>query len=264
MDLGLRGTVAIVVGASRGMGRASAIALGAEGARVALVARDAAALEAAAADVAGAGGEAATWALDVTDPAAIDPLVGAVRDRFGRIDVAVYAVGVCEPTESILAAGDEVWARHSESVLMGAVRLCRAVVPVMQTGGGGSIITICAMSVRRAIPTLAHYSSLKAALAHFTKSLAREFAHDGIRANAVLPGMIASEHVAERVERTRTERGMSEPEFVADANERYGEVTFANRLGRPDEVGSVVAFLASDRASYVNGAWINVDGGSHG
>lgn len=264
MDLGLQGKVALVAGASRGMGRASALALAGEGARLALAARGSAALDETAADAEALGAEAATWAIDLTDADAVRALVHSVVERFGRIDVAVHAIGLVEPSEGILDADDDLWHRHSESVLMSAVRLCREVVPVMKAAGGGSIVLISAMSVRRGIPRLAHYSSFKAALAHFTKSLAREFARDGIRANAVLPGIIASEDVADHVARARAERGLTEAQYVDEANERYGGVTFADRLGRPDEVGAVVAFLASERASYVNGAWINVDGGSHG
>jgi len=264
VDLGLNGKVALVAGASKGMGRASAIALAEEGARLALVARNASDLTAAANEAGSFGGDVASWPADLSDPAAIGPLIEAVAERFGGIDVMVHALGMVERTGGALDAGDDVWQQHFDSVLMSAVRLCREVVPIMRTGGGGSIVLISAMSIRRAIPALAHYSALKAALAHYTKSLALDFASDGIRVNAVLPGMIASEHVAAHLAEAKDARGMTEAEYVAEANQRYGGITFADRLGRPEEVAAVVAFLASERSSYVNGAWINVDGGSHG
>ena len=145
---------------------------------------------------------------------------------------------------------------------MSAVRTCREVVPLMQAAGGGAIVNIAAMSVRHYHPALADYSAQKAALAHFTKNLAREFAPDGIRANAVMPGMIASESVQERMAIAAREKNMTEDEYFTDANARYGGVTWASRLGRPREIADVVAFLLSDKASYVNGVWWPVDGGS--
>jgi NAD(P)-dependent dehydrogenase (short-subunit alcohol dehydrogenase family) len=103
---------------------------------------------------------------------------------------------------------------------------------------------------------------MKAALAHFTKNLAREFAADHIRANAVMPGMIESEAVAAAHEQRKEKRGWSDEDVFRDAVERYPLVTFADRFGRPEEVGDLVAFLASPRASYINGALVNIDGGS--
>ena len=261
MDLGLKGKVVLVTGAGSGIGRATALLLAGEGARLALASRSAAPLEATAAAV---GGDVAVWTTDVTDLGAVDDLVTGARDRFGRIDGAVNTVGVSDRTAGILEQDDEMWNRHFESVLMGAVRVCRAVVPPMRAAGGGAIVNVSAMSIRHYIPALAHYSAMKIALAHFTKNLAKEFARDGIRANAVLPGMIASEPVRARVEEAARARNMSEREYFEDANARHGGVTFADRMGTPDEVASVIAFLLSDRASYVNGSWVNVDGGSHG
>jgi NAD(P)-dependent dehydrogenase (short-subunit alcohol dehydrogenase family) len=110
---------------------------------------------------------------------------------------------------------------------------------------------------------LAHYSSQKSALAHLTKNLAREFARDGIRANGVMPGLIGSEGVMRRLDQRKHERGWDEQQVFDAVNEKYHGVTWADRLGTPGEIGDVVAFLASDRASYVNGALVNVDGGSH-
>lgn len=261
MDLGLKGKVVLVTGAGSGIGKATAFTLGSEGALLALASRSAEPLEATAAAI---GGEVATWAADVTDLASVEALVAGVHERFGRIDGAVNTVGMSERTGGILEQDDAAWSLHFESVLMGAVRVCRAVVPVMREGGGGAIVNVSAMSIRHFIPVLAHYSAMKIALAHFTRNLAKEFAADGIRANAVLPGMITSEPVRARIEEAKHSKGMTEQEYFEDANARHGGLTFASRLGTPEEVGSVIAFLLSERASYVNGAWINVDGGSHG
>jgi NAD(P)-dependent dehydrogenase (short-subunit alcohol dehydrogenase family) len=262
LDLGLQGKVALVTGAGLGMGRATALRFAQEGARLALTSHTAARLENTVAEAAEVGVEASGWDADLAAPDAPGRVVAAARDRFGTVDVLVNTVGPYERTTGILEQDDGLWDEHLQGVLMSAVRMCREVVPLMQAAGGGAVVNISAMSIRHHIPTLAPYSAAKSALAHFTKNLAREFAPDGIRANAVMPGMIASEPVRERMAKAAAEKGMSEAEYFADANRRYHGVTWADRLGTPEEIADVVAFLASDRASYVNGAWINVDGGS--
>lgn len=265
MDLGLRNRVALVCGASEGMGRGSALVLAGEGARLALVARTRETLKktAAEADEFGAA-ETLSLIADLVDDAAVHETIDEVMGRFGRVDILVNTVGLCEPEHAgILAEDDSYWERAYDSVLMTAVRTCRAVVPVMQSQGAGSIVNISAMSARHYMPMLAHYSSMKAALAHFTKNLASEFAQDGIRANAVMPGLIGSEGVMRRLDRRMHDRGWSEVELFEAVNEKYLGVTWADHLGTPEEIGNVVAFLASERASYVNGALVNVDGGSH-
>jgi 3-oxoacyl-[acyl-carrier protein] reductase len=264
MDLGLEGKVALVAGASEGMGRGTALVLGGEGARLALVARTAETLEKTAAEVAErTGATVAHFAADVIDTTAIEGVVRDVKERFGRIDVLVNTVGACDVVPELADRTDEVWQTAYDSVLMAAVRSCRAVVPIMQEQGGGAIVNISAMSVRHWIPRIEHYSAAKAALAHFTKNLAREFAHDGIRANAVMPGWIASESVLRNLEERCKNLGLDSVEdYFPIGNERMHGLTWADRWGTPEEIGNVVTFLASDRASYVNGALVNVDGGS--
>ena len=264
MDLRLRDAVALVTGASAGMGRASALALAAEGARVVIVARNPEPLAATAHEARWAGAsQVHTVVADLTDPDAAGAVVDETVEAFGGIDVLVNTVGVCEVERGgILAQDDGYWQRAFESVLLVDVRLCRLVVPHLRERGGGAIVNISAMSARHYLPVMAHYSAMKAALAHFTKNLAREFAADHIRANAVMPGMIESEAVAAAHEQRREERGWSDEDVFRDAVERYPLVTFADRFGQPDEVGDLVAFLASPRASYINGALVNIDGGS--
>jgi 3-oxoacyl-[acyl-carrier protein] reductase len=262
VDLGLAGSVALVTGASTGMGRATALVLAREGARLALSSQTPERLSATAADCEQLGAEVAWWAEDLAAADGPPRVVAAACDRFGGVDALVNTVGPFVRTAGILDQDDDCWQDHFQSVLMSAVRFCREVVPVMQSRGGGAIVNISAMSVRHFHPQLAFYSAQKAALAHFTKNLAREFAGDGLRANAVMPGMIASEGVQARQRAAAEQRGMTEDEYFLDANSRYGGVTWANRLGTPEEIANVVAFLLSDKASYVNGAWVNVDGGS--
>jgi 3-oxoacyl-[acyl-carrier protein] reductase len=268
MDLGLRGKVVLVNGASEGMGRGSALALAEEGAALALTARTRATLEKTAAEVAEAGAaDVLAIGADATDPAAVADAVGQVTARFGRIDGLVNTIGACEVVPEFDDRDEGVWERAFDSVLFAAVRSCRAVVPVMRAQKAGAIVNISAMSVRHFIPRIEHYSAAKAALAHFTKNLAKEFAADGIRANAVMPGWIASESVLrnleQRVRDMGAEHGWTEVEdYFEYGNKRMDNLTWADRWGTPAEIGNVVAFLLSDKASYVNGAQVNVDGGS--
>lgn len=264
MELGLGGKVALVCGASEGMGRGTALVLGGEGAKLALVARTAGTLEKTAAEIAETtGAEVAHFAADLVSADAVREVVASVQDRFGRIDVLVNTIGACAVVPELADRTDDVWQAAFDSVLMAAVRACREVVPIMRAQGGGAIVNISAMSIRHWIPRIEHYSAAKAGLAHFTKNLAREFAHDGIRANAVMPGWIASESVLRNLEGRCQTLGLEHVEdYFPIGNERMDGLTWADRWGTPEEIGNVVAFLVSDRASYVNGAWVNVDGGS--
>jgi NAD(P)-dependent dehydrogenase (short-subunit alcohol dehydrogenase family) len=263
MDLGLQGKVALICGASEGMGRGTAFVMAGEGARLALVARTEATLEKTVAEVGERGAEVAGFAADFTDTEAVRTVVREVKERFGRIDALVNTIGACETVPEFSERDDGIWGRALDSVLMAAVRACREVVPIMQVQGGGAIVNISAMSVRHYIPRIEHYSAAKAALAHFTKNLAREFAEDHIRSNAVMPGWIASESVLRNLEPRIRDLGLAQPEdYFPIGNERMGHLTWADRWGSPEEIGNVVTFLVSDRASYVNGAWIVVDGGS--
>ncbi|QLL09823.1 SDR family NAD(P)-dependent oxidoreductase [Mycobacterium vicinigordonae] len=274
MDLGLKDKVAIVLGATQGMGRATAMRLAAEGAHVVVCSRghDAGdvsyrytakpALAAVAADARAAGAASAlAVAADLTEAGQAERVVTAVEQEYGRLDVLVNTVGLCEIGESVFEP-DDWWDRSHQSVLMTSVRACRAAVPLMLQSGGGAIVTTSAMSMRHFIGRLAHYSSQKAALAHFTKNVAREFGPKGIRANAVLPGMVVNEQIAEKRRQWMASTGGSEDDYFADANSRWHNATWGTRLGQPDDIADAITFLVSERASYINGVLLNVDGGS--
>ena len=188
-------------------------------------------------------------------------VIAAIRAEHGRLDILVNTVGLCEVGESVTEP-DDWWDRSYQSVLMTSVRACRAGIPLMLRSGGGAIVTTSAMSMRHFIPRLAHYSAQKAALAHFTKNLAREYGPRGIRANAVLPGMIVNEQIAEQRSQWMAETGGTEDGYFAETNARWHQATWGTRLGVPDDIADAVSFLVSERASYVNGVLLNVDGGS--
>jgi NAD(P)-dependent dehydrogenase (short-subunit alcohol dehydrogenase family) len=274
MDLGLKDKVALVLGATQGMGRATAVRLGAEGAHVVLCSRGREegdseyryvtkpSLQAVARQVSDAGAASTlTVVADLTRAGDAEKVVDETIERYGRLDKVVNTVGLCEVRESPVEA-DELWERAFQSVLMTSVRIARAAIPVVLESGGGAIVTTSAMSVRHFIPRIAHYSAQKAALAHFTKNLAKEYGGQGIRANAVLPGMILNEQlVAERNQRM-AQSGHTEDEDFRERNQAWGGATWGNRFGVPEDIADAIVFLLSERAGYINGVLLNVDGGS--
>lgn len=264
MDLRLAGKRVLVTGASEGMGRATALGLAAEGVHLGIAARTKATLDVVAEDAKALGAsEVEVLVGDITAPAVAEGIVRDFAASAHGLDSLVNTVGLCEVVpDGILAQDDGHWERAYQSVLMANVRTCRLAVPLLLEAGGGCIVNTTAMSSSHYLPMMSHYSAMKAALGHFTKNLAREFGPLGIRANAVLPGMIESEGVARRKAAKMSETGWSDEEFFEYVNEKYEHCTWGSRLGRPDEIADVIVWLVSERSSYVNGVWLNVDGGS--
>jgi len=259
----LAGKAALVVGATQGLGRATALRLAEEGAKVALVARTPAALDVVAARARAGSPDVIAIPADFTDNEQVVAAVQQVRDRFGTIDILVNTVGVCDMTDGALAGDEEIWHRAFESIVMAAVRACRAVVPVMLDQDRGAVVNVCANSIRHYIPAIAHYSAMKIALAHFTKNLSRECATTNVRINAVMPGFIGSEQVDEILKGLMAEHDVDEHGAFEILNrDILHTANFTNRIGDPAEYAAAIAFLVSDQASYINGAWLNVDGGS--
>jgi 3-oxoacyl-[acyl-carrier protein] reductase len=267
MDLGLAGRVAIVGAASRGLGLASARALVAEGASVVICAREPSRLEDAANELralaarghATHGGQSAqveTVAVDISAPDAASRLVGAARERFGRLDVVVNNAGG-PPPGSFARVGDADWERAFQLTLMSVVRLTREALPLLRASGQGRVVNIVSTSVRQPIDDLILSNAMRSAVVGLAKTLSREVGRAGVTVNNVLPGIILTDRQREVRGAQAAQRGVSFEQAIAEA----GQAVPLGRIGQPEEVGALVAFLASARAAYITGASIQVDGG---
>jgi len=257
VQTGLDGKVALVTAASKGLGRASAEALAREGARVAICARDEARLHRTAGAIAAAtGSEVLPVVADVAVAADIARLVETTVARFGGLDVLVTNAGGPKsgPFESL---DDGDWAQAVDLLLMSVVRLSRAALPHLRRRGGGRIINITSVSVKQPIASLVLSNALRAAVVGLSKTLASEVAADGVLVNCVAPGYTRTDRVTALQDAAARREGVEPAEIERRTIQRIP----LGRLGEPGELGDVVAFLASDRAAYLTGATIQVDGG---
>lgn len=256
LDLGIAGRTALVMGGGGGLGRAIALALAREGVRIALGDIDEAALAETAGAVGAVGGHALTLAWNLADLAAIDDHIRAVENALGPINILVNNTGGPPPTA---AAGQDaaLWRKHFEAMVLSVIAITDRALPAMRQQRFGRIITSTSSGVVSPIPHLGISNTLRLALVGWSKTLAREVAPDGITANIILPGRIATDRI-QFLDRAKAAReGRSLEAVVPESTSSIP----LGRYGRPEEYGDAVAFLASARASYITGSVIRVDGG---
>lgn len=235
MDLGIHGRVALVTAASKGLGRASALALSQEGCKVTVCARNEAVLAEAEAAIAGTGGEVLAIPADVTEPGAPQRLVDATVERFGALDIVVANAGG-PPAGRALEVDDEQIAAAINANLLTSVRLVRAAVPRMKHTGWGRICLITSFGVKQPLPNLALSNTARTGLWAWAKTAAQDLFADGITLNAACPGL--------------------------HATDRMKELGYEGVMGNPDDFGRVVAFLCSEPANFITGVALQVDGGA--
>jgi NAD(P)-dependent dehydrogenase (short-subunit alcohol dehydrogenase family) len=261
MDLHLNGKRAIVTGASRGIGRATAEALAREGVQVALVARNAAALEATAAALARHGGRALPCIADTTDDAAVRTMVRRVVAQFGGIDILVNAAAQpasSGPSPRLGALTDDAVRAEFETKVLGYLRCVRAVAPHMIAQGWGRIVNISGLNARQAGSLVGSVRNV--AVAAMTKNLADELGPAGIGVTVVHPGLTVTERTSAMLADRARRQGVSERELLG----QLGAATSIGRLVTAEEVADVVTFLASSRSVAITGDAVTVGGGVRG
>lgn len=257
MDLGLKGKIAIVTASSRGIGRATAEILAAEGARITICARTAAAVASAAEQIRGrTGADVLALEADVTRAEDIERIVARTVEAYGTVNILVNNAGG-PPAGTFDTLGDSEWQAGFELTLLSVIRMTRAVLPHMRRAGGGAIVNLQSTSVKAPIDNLMLSNAIRTGVIGLAKSLSFELAKDGIRVNNVLPGTIMTDRLREMLVLQSTRSGKSVEELV-----RLREAAIPlGRLGEPEDLGNMIAFLASDRARYVTGVTVQVDGG---
>jgi NAD(P)-dependent dehydrogenase (short-subunit alcohol dehydrogenase family) len=264
MNLGLEGAAAVVTGGSKGMGRATALCLAEEGARVCILARGQQALDEAVAQLAAAGSpNAFGLSVDLGNAGAIEAAFQTIGQRWGELNCLVNTIG--PQAGHFFELTDDDFFAHFNMGTMSAVRCVRAALPLLRKASWARIVNVSAHSTKRQAPGLISYTAAKSALTSISKNLAKTLAPENILVNTVSPGTFLSAAFTENLRPILEPKGIDPTDPYAVNRwiaEEYGEPADLGRAGRVEEIGPVIAFLVSKRNSYMTGANINVDGGS--
>ncbi|RMH63753.1 MAG: SDR family oxidoreductase [Calditrichaeota bacterium] len=256
MDLGLKGRSAVVMAASKGLGKAAARALAAEGCRVAISARHAETLTAAAREIEQQYGvEVVPVAGDVRNPRDIQTLIDSAAREFGGVDILVTNAGG-PPVRTFEDSTDEEWREWYDITFLSVVRSVRAALPHLKKSGRGRIINITSSSVKAPIESLVYSNALRLAVVGLAKTLSRELGPHGITVHNVAPGYHLTDGL-ERIIVNKMQQGLRREQVL----ESWSRSIPVGRIGRPEDLGALIAWLAGDQASYLNGTTIPVDGG---
>jgi len=263
MDLGLGGEPIVIVGGTQGMGFATAELLAAEGAALALIARDVARGEAKAKALRELGAEVIVRGADATRPGEVEDAIASAADHFGRLYGLAVTAGPVLSHGSFEEEGEAAWEASFQAVLMTSVRACQAALPVIAESGGGAVVLTASYSTRAAAAHLYPYVAMKSGIAALSKNLAMAYGPRGVRVNCVAPGAVATEALDSATEQAVAAYG-GDPGEALDRwmREKWGMKVALGRVGRPHELADLFAFLLSKRAAYMTGAIINQDGGT--
>lgn len=264
MDLGIAGKAFVIVGGTSGMGYAAAQVLATDGAKVGLIGRDRTSGDARAAILSTeTGGDVRWFEADGCIAGQLDAAFGAAHDAFGRLDGLAVTAGPMLQQIYITETDDQHWQDYFNLHVMTTVRANRAILPILEAAGGGTIVNTSAFSIRGQHGDRIAYTAMKAAIASITKNIAVTSGEKGIRANTVCPGFVATDAAGPLMEMMAQKYGLPPLEALDKAMvEDFHMDVALRRVGRPQELGDLIAFLLSGRAGYTTGATINCDGGT--
>ncbi|MFA6438557.1 MAG: SDR family oxidoreductase [Bacteriovoracaceae bacterium] len=257
MDLGIKGKIALVSAASQGLGKAAALSLAKEGATVAICSRDERSVNKTAKEIhAITGSIVLPVVTDVSNGSEINRLIDTIMMEYGKIDILVNNAGG-PSTGKITTMTDVEWERGFDLTMRSMIRMTRAVLPMMEHRRWGRVITIASITAKQPVDDLLISSTLRPGILGLTKVLANQYGKNNITVNTICPGYVLTQRQEELSRSRSNEQKMTMEEYLKESAQHIP----VGRLGRPEEIGDVIAFLASERASFINGANLMVDGG---